>query len=419
MLLSPRGLLKQHPEEYWGILSLFDFDGAHLGLFALTGIAAVFALLHVAPRSASAVLFLGVSSIQARNPWSLDGGDWCLRWLLLWNLLVSLEAAGMRSPHDPEGASAASRTGANDFSFAGAGLLLQPVVLYLSSVLHKIQGNTWREGTALEAALSQSLWQRPLGAWIAQTEHLPPLLNYLTLAIEALGPLLLLSPFRAQGCRLLGLALLTLLQLGIGLCLRMNLFPWIMTLSLLPFVPGSAWPRYLALRVPRGAAQPSRLPARFSQALLLQSLIACADSVLGGRLIPGSVARVQTALGLDQSWSMYSPNPYRCDFGIEVSAKTSAGETLLIDPGRRDHPFPPLSEVWADYRGGMYLENVSSPSSREELSDLAEWIAREHAALHGTRLVVVSLFVLEWKKADPDQVSRTSLLVWNDSPARK
>src|SRR5690606_6079007 len=158
------------------------------------------------------------------------------------------------------------------------------------------------------------------------------------------------------------------LQLGIALSLRMNLFPWIMTLALVPYLRAPAWLVAFSKKLEplsgqrsRASKRDSHLFPRLSQAFLLHSLLAATDSVLGGRVIPGSIARVQTALGIEQSWSMYSPNPYAFDFGLEVTARAQSGERLLLDPGRDSHPFSPLSHLWADYRGGIYLENVASP----------------------------------------------------------
>lgn len=422
LLLSPTGVLATHPEEAWGLLSFSDFEGAHVLLFVLTGSAALVLATGRFSRVSSALLLLGVSSIQARNPWILDGGDGCLRLLILWNLLMSLEQPEAPSLSGDAFATPSQENG-RVFSFAGVGLLLQPVVLYLSSVAHKLKGDAWREGVAVEIALRQSLWERSLGAWIVETEHLPEYLTYLTLAIELLGPLLLLSPYRPRLCRSLGVGLLTALQIGIASSLRMNLFPWIMTLALVPYVSlpaGLRWANVEQLggRECRASKAGARFFVHLSQAFLLQSLLAVTDSILGGRVIPHPVAYAQRALGIEQSWAMYSPNPYAFDFGLEVKAQTERGESLLLDPGRSSHPFAPLGRLWADYRGGIYFENVASPDWPEELSELGEWLAREYENRGGSRLVEISFALVEWPKAEPESASKTSLLVWK-SPVPK
>lgn len=417
-LLSPSGILKVHPTELWGLLSLGDFDGAHVGLFALAGCSALLVLLEWFPRVSAALLLLSVSSIHARNPWVLDGGDGCLRWLLLWNFLLSLELPGAKWA--PVRVAPASPLPRNEriFAFSGVGLLLQPVVIYLSSVAHKLKGEAWRDGTAVEIAFSQSLWERPLGAIIAETEHLPVILTYLTLLIETLGPVLLLSPYRPRLSRWVGLGLLTALQLGIGLSLRMNLFPWIMTLALVPFVPAPSWVQGFGQKV-GSSTRPLRFAVVLSQALLFQSLISAADSVSGGRLLPRAIARVEVALGIEQAWSMYSPNPYQFEFGLEVTARTFSGKDRLLDAGRREHPFPPLKTLWADYRGGIYLENIAGPGWPDELAGLAEWIARQHEKQDGDRLVEVSFALFEWPRSAPGSATKTPLSVWRALPATK
>jgi hypothetical protein len=134
---------------------------------------------------------------------------------------------------------------------------------------------------------------------------------------------------------------------------------------------------------------------------------------------------MQTALGLDQSWSMYSPNPYTYDFGIEVKVRTLAGESLLLDPGRRhlhsaaQQPFRPLRELWVDYRGGMYLENLANPNWPEELGDFAQWIAQEYQLEQGVFLTEVSLATWEWRKRDPEDATRTQLYVWRRAANEK
>ena len=81
----------------------------------------------------------------------------------------------------------------------------------------------------------------PLGAWLRGVSRGDPVDDRRDLALELLGPFLVLSPWRTNACRLAAVLLFMGFHLGIGLTMRLGLFAWISALAWVVFLPGSVW----------------------------------------------------------------------------------------------------------------------------------------------------------------------------------
>jgi len=118
---------------------------------------------------------------------------------------------------------------------------MQVVFVYWFTVLYKT-GPEWRaDGTAVYYALNVDKMVTPIGQYLLQ---FPGLLKPLTHAVfwyEVIGPLLLFSPVFTGPIRTLTIVGFALFHLGIASCMKIGIFPYIGTLSMLGLLPPWFW----------------------------------------------------------------------------------------------------------------------------------------------------------------------------------
>ncbi len=203
-------------------------------------------------RLATAVTWLLLVSLQARNPMLLYGADQLLRMLLFWSLFLPLGAEWsidrLREGTPPD-------RPRRHLSMATAALLLQPCVMYLFSGALK-QNPSWHSGEALSQALASDMFATPLGHRLLEY---PRVLEQLTPAVpwfEMLVPIALFVPWRTMAFRTPALVLLAGFHLVIGLLFATGLFQYAAVTGLVPFVPGGAWDRLARLETLRRLGRP-------------------------------------------------------------------------------------------------------------------------------------------------------------------
>jgi hypothetical protein len=112
-------------------------------------------------------------------------------------------------------------------------------VIYLSTVWCKLQGETWREGSAVFYVIHSSdyMQSRALLEWLSQFPIGMRLATWGTLVVETLIPLgVWFRPLR-KWALLLGFAF----HLGIEWSMHLFLFQWVMLLGLMSFVRIDEW----------------------------------------------------------------------------------------------------------------------------------------------------------------------------------
>jgi hypothetical protein len=202
-----------------------------LALLLVAGVAAVSLGIGWRTRIATAVSWLLLDSLHSRHALLTDGGDHLLRCLLFWSMFLplgarwSLDARRLGPPASPFVASPAS-----------AALLLQVGCVFLVTGLTKT-GPEWMDGTAIQYAINRKWWILPFGEWLLAHPTLPRLLTPAVRYYEILGALALFVPFYTVPIRLCAMLGFWGLLAGLGLGIRLNLFPWIAT-GVLVFLPG-------------------------------------------------------------------------------------------------------------------------------------------------------------------------------------
>jgi hypothetical protein len=239
----------------WGLLELVDSRLAVALVLAMLSLACLCLIAGQWTRLAAVIVFLGVLSLERRNPFVFNSGDGLLKVIAFYMMLApsgeSLSLDRRRRARDafwefPSRAPWALRL-----------MQLQLSVLYLSTLWTKLSGSTWNDGTAVSFALRLEDLQRfAAPSFISGSELITNLLTYGTLAIEASVGVLVWNRTLRPWVLALGLTL----HLGIDLALRVGFFGYAVVVLYLAFVsPDAVSRRLLTLR--------GRLPSRRVRAI--------------------------------------------------------------------------------------------------------------------------------------------------------
>ncbi len=188
--------------------------------------AALLLTLGLFTRVSSAVLFVVLVSFHHRNLIILHSGDTLERVILF--LMIFSEAGSAYSLD-------VWRKGGKivkSAPWAQRLIQYQFTLSYVSTVLWKLDGASWIDGTAMYyAANLQEFWRYPV-PYIFEHLWILKLLTWLTLIVElALGTLIWVKAYRYRV-----IFLGVLLHLGIEYSMNIQLFEWLMLALYIPFI---------------------------------------------------------------------------------------------------------------------------------------------------------------------------------------
>lgn len=236
-LLSAFGWLHEWP------LCLHMMSGSvevQAGIFLLHAAAAIALLLGYQTRLATVLTWFLLSSVQLRNLLIGGGYDAVLRMLLLWGAFLPLGACFSldnlrRDARRPQAGMV--------FSVGTVALLVQVVLIYWAAGYAKLTQEVWVDGEALRAILHDDFFATAFGRWLGESAALCAVFTRATFLLELGGPLLLI--FSGWSAMLRGAVIGALcgMNLGFALALDVGLFPWVMSVAVLTFLPPSYWDR--------------------------------------------------------------------------------------------------------------------------------------------------------------------------------
>jgi Vitamin K-dependent gamma-carboxylase len=364
-------------------------------------------------------------SLHGRNPLLRDGQDDLLRVLLVWACLLpwgarwSLDRLRARVWHPLTGV-----YGDRVLGPATAGWVLQLLAVYWASAVAKLQSSWWTSGVALSNAFAIGRYETPLGQWLRGFPSLLEVGTFLVLGFELLGPFLLFFSGAWRPARGLAVGAFVAMHLGLALLLRLGLFPAVAIAAWLTLLPPLTWERLedrlgvgalggafapeLGARLPRGRPFLATLLVAFGLALVLLFNL----TVLAPRLhVPRAAVWAARALGLQQFWSLFSPNPVNAfvqtDGWVEVVAELDDGTELDVLAGgvsvRSTRP-PNVADTFMDRRWRHHVANVLTP-----------WPLRseQRVTVEESRAAWLHFRCGEWNaSAPPGRRARQLRLVW-------
>lgn len=383
----------------WAQGLLFAIAGAFAGLL-LVGYRTTLATL------ASALL---LASVQARNPYVLNGGDTILLSLLVLGLFLPL---GVRWSIDAQRGRRADRGTADRtddatpspadgrvLSVATATILVHFATIYAVNGVLKTRSETWMNGTAVAQIFHLEQFIVGLGPYLADQTPLLIAANWSWSALLTVAPLLLV--FRGRLRFALAGAFVGA-QLGLAATMRLGAFPFVMVAALLLFFPPRVWdrledtleraglerriesatdrtvatdggrrfPSLPSITIPPTVRRGARVAGNVALVCFLVGLIAWQAAGLGFVEMPEEVVEDEVE---DVSWAFFAPEPISGTWWYAWEADLASGETidtLRDESGAIDRPpdaadrYP--STLWMRY--GLDLRSAGE-SEYEPLAD--------------------------------------------------
>ena len=229
-------------EWHW---SLYWANAEPFWAISLMIIAACFALMlmfGIRTRIASVASFILLASLHNRNPYLQQGGDNLLLLLTFWGCFLpwgeraSIDASMVREP----------RVSNRYFSTVSVALVLQVMSVYFFSALLKTGVEWVRDGTGIYYALHNDQVAFGLASLWRDWHGFTGVLTHYVWWLELIAPILALSPLWFAGFRTLAVVALVAMEVGFMFNLRIGLFPFVSSLSLIAILPSSVmdylWP---------------------------------------------------------------------------------------------------------------------------------------------------------------------------------
>jgi hypothetical protein len=244
---GPDGIMPAYPREgpgAWSVLALSDSKPFVVLVFAATLLGSAALTVGLRTRLAAIVVWLGILAFLRRNPLVGNSGDELMGNLALFCALAPsgvalsldrLRTAPGRFWEFPTRAPWALRL-----------IQIQLSVVYLSAVWQKVQGELWRNGTAVSYALRITDVHRiATPDFITHSVVLSELLTFGTLALEVSLGILVWNRTARPWVLTLGI----LMHLGIDFSLLVGFFSFAIIVSYIAFIPPeTASQRIIALR---------------------------------------------------------------------------------------------------------------------------------------------------------------------------
>lgn len=238
--VMPRSVLLEQMNRRWSI-SLHLVSGdiyIQAALFSVAVAAALALLVGYRTRLATFVVWVFLSSVQARNPLVLSAADTLLRVLYFWALFLPLGACWSL---DSKRGTAPRSPSTRVLSIGTVALFAQLAFVYVFTALLK-SGAEWRtDYTAIYYALSIDQLTTPVGQYLLQFPELLRALTIGTFWLEALGPLLLFSPVFTAQVRTATIAAFMSLHVGIAFTMSIDYFPYLSGLCMVCLLPPWFW----------------------------------------------------------------------------------------------------------------------------------------------------------------------------------
>ncbi|ELZ12689.1 HTTM domain protein [Halovivax asiaticus JCM 14624] len=296
-------------------------------------------------RIAAVLLAILLTSMHARNPFLVNGGDTVLISLLLFGAALPLDS---RWAVRIRGGQAAGRR----FSPATAVLLTHVAVIYAINAVLKFQSDAWMSGIAVRRILRLEDFAYLLGPTLVSHTALVTLINWLWVGTLVASVGLVCLRGRA---RIAVVAAYVTAHLGMAATMRLGAFPFIMCVAVLPFLPPGIWNR-----VDRAVAE-SALAARLDEVTWSSTADSAATrrrgslpSFTGHWIRPAAAVILVAALAATVGWQLVTADV--------VDAPAAADDSLDRGSWKFFAPDPPSSYSWyvaeADSDGGESIDLV-------------------------------------------------------------
>ena len=227
------GVLPRPPAQAftWSVFELYTTDNALLIGWIVLMVAAIALTVGWHSRIAAIIVFILIVSFERRNPWVFNAGDMLIR---IEALFIALAPCGAALSLDQRRRSGSFFSAEDKKMWALRLMQVQVSIIYISTVVAKLKGETWQDGTAVSYSLRQyDMLVIPTPGWVTSNLLLMNAMTWGTLLIEfGIGVLVW-----NRRCRPWVLAGGVILHLSIMLTIEVGLFSLAVYVLYLSFIP--------------------------------------------------------------------------------------------------------------------------------------------------------------------------------------
>lgn len=215
----------------WTLFGVYPSDDALLVGWVVLLLAAIALTVGWRTRLAAVVVFIFIVSFERRNPYIFNAGDTLIR---IESFLLMLAPAGAALSLDQRRRTGSFQTAQHRWQWPIRLLQIQVSIIYVSTVIAKLAGDTWQNGTAVLYSLRHDdLLFLPTPSWMTSNLLVSNVMTWATLVIElAIGLLVWNRRWRPWV-----LAAGVVLHLSIALTMNIGFFSLAMFVLYLAFVP--------------------------------------------------------------------------------------------------------------------------------------------------------------------------------------
>ncbi len=348
--------------------------------------------------------FIFLVSLHCRNSLILDSGDNVLKVMLFWSIFIPIATKfSFDSLLRKNKSTIEKNTISNIGTFA---FILQLLSIYIVTGFLKT-GENWIDGTAVYYTLQLDTYTTFMGDWLGKQDLLCKFLNYLTLLIEKTFWLLIFIPFKWQLFRVICVAIFMLLHIGFALNMHLGIFPLICIFAWVALLPPLFWDKVLRFQafnkliaivrvrgnncfkfLFRKRIIEKRYFSDFSQSIKSQ-IIVCVLllSVIGWNAaklklidLPKSISNFVILMNLNQSWSMFAPQPYKSDGWYIAKAIRSDGLAIDLFTNSPVSYLKPsdVSDTYLNQRWRKYFTNLYQPKNEKYRGALVRYLRNRY-----------------------------------------
>lgn len=222
-------------------MTLLNLNGSYsfaLILLLVGMVASLFFMVGWRTRTANFIIWILTISFQARFPeGATSGGDMLIRIFFFWSLFLPMSAR-----YSVDRALTETERPENEYLSIFSGTwVMQVFLLYFMTFFYKWTPVYHTDFDAVWFMLQLDIFTTPVGKWIGSHYALTKFLSFTSYALEIVGPIMLLIPFKRDFWRGLAVISFWCFHAGIGLTLHLGNFVPICIIIWVGLIPTAWW----------------------------------------------------------------------------------------------------------------------------------------------------------------------------------
>jgi hypothetical protein len=359
--------LIEHAELSWR-MTLLSLNGSYAFAFILLLVgmlASVTFTLGWRTRISNFIIWLTIISFQARFPeGATSGGDMLFRIFLFFSLFLPMNAR-----YSMDHAIDAKKVEGNEFLSVFTSLwIIQIFLLYFFTFLYKWAPVYHTSFEAVWYMLQLDIFTTPVGKWLGQYYEATRVLSFSSYALEIIGPLLLIVPFKRDLFRGAAVVSFWCFHLGIALTLHLGNFVPICLILWVGLIP-TMWWNYLEAKVRASASDMKILYFDAESDFSRKMGLICKELLfLNVELVPGDHhLQVSDMLLTSRIFLIRKIGKFlKSDLGVYLNEVKETGEVSIGGVTPKEHASSGLKEVAATMFQTLGFDKVKLKLSRFE-----------------------------------------------------